>query len=227
MNPNNHFNNKNSINEINDFMENGGLDDLFKNESVTNMFSGIFGNSMDAGVMKKMMKSTMDAMSNVKFDPNNPYGVPKTEENKAVLKKMGKSMQDAIGEEKMQSMLDNVTDNFVNGNMSQNMTDIFANFPAATQDTSNIQRYINKIFKKDIDRDEYFKMSFKSKPSDCNENCFICRDKFEKEESCCKCGNGHTLHKECYFEFLEINDVRSGYECLYCKDQMSKYLFKY
>jgi len=219
----NNFFGDDGINKISDMMENGGLDELFKNDSVSSMMTSMFGDSMNAATMKKMMSASMDALKNMDFDPSNALSANQNEKSKEAMKNLGNTIKDTLGDDTANSMLNHVKDNFT----PETMTDMFKNFPTSFHDTSNIQRYMTKIFKKDENRDEYFTMSSKSKPDRCGEHCLICHDEFEKDESCCNCDNGHTLHKECYFEFLEVNNVTGQYECLYCKDNMSKDLFKF
>ena len=60
-----------------------------------------------------------------------------------------------------------------------------------------------------------------------NDECFICRDKIIKNVVYCKCHKNHIIHKECYVEFLTINQIDKDFKCVYCNEKMYICSFKY
>ena len=60
-----------------------------------------------------------------------------------------------------------------------------------------------------------------------NVKCYICQDKFEKNESYCKCHKNHIIHRKCYLQYLTINNIDKNYKCVYCRDKMYLCSLKY
>ena len=49
--------------------------------------------------------------------------------------------------------------------------------------------------------------------------CHICHDEYQDGDEILKCYNGHSIHKECYFDYLNSTNSQEK-NCILCKEKM-------
>ena len=50
-----------------------------------------------------------------------------------------------------------------------------------------------------------------------NDACVVCCEDFKKGDIYCKCTYNHTIHRNCYVDYLILNNSSATYKCVYCR----------